>query len=126
MLPYPPRLKISLAVWLRSCCAFPCPEHGAGLVQIGALDKRLTATRGRNAFLRQLIPPSASAHINPNLLLYVPLVILLPENLYSLGAWCACVREATTVRSPPCDDGSVASAFSPYLNNKSTAAKITF
>ena len=25
-----------------SWSAFPCPEHGAGLVQIGALDKRLT------------------------------------------------------------------------------------
>ena len=34
-----------------SWCAFPCPEHGAGLVQIGALDKRLTAARVLTALL---------------------------------------------------------------------------
>ena len=27
---------------------FPCPENLAGLVQIGALDKRLSAGRGRD------------------------------------------------------------------------------
>ncbi len=29
--------------------AFPCPEHGAGLVQLRALDKRLSAARGRSS-----------------------------------------------------------------------------
>ncbi len=33
----------------------PCPEHGAGLVQIGALDKRLTAARGLTASLAETL-----------------------------------------------------------------------
>ncbi len=38
-----------------SWSAFPCPEHGAGLVQIGALDKRLTAARGLTASLGETL-----------------------------------------------------------------------
>ena len=42
---------VYLSVPRRQTRAFPCPEHGAGLVQLGALDKRLTAARGRSSIL---------------------------------------------------------------------------
>ncbi len=33
--------------------AFPCPEHEAGLVQIGALDKRITNSAGSDRCRRR-------------------------------------------------------------------------